>query len=531
MADAFDAAFGAESVSNNAPMQDAFDMAFPAPKVVAPPKQRTAMQDTARQLGLAARYGVEGVTALPSIVAEGPRALMNAGVWAANKLGGNMPYFPEVAPSVSNVLTMAGMPKPETPMERVVGDISRGVAGAGGSIGAGNALMNYGGQLSSKVGGVMAANPLMQGVSASTGTGAAGLTREAGGGPIAQMIAGIFGAVAPSAALTAGRATLEAGKKLFSGQAMTADDIQGQAHAAYKMADERGGILSPDFTNKVLDKIDDMKPKHEMGKLMAKDDPVVALSEALAPKRGKPVTLEEAHEFDKRLGAMIDGFYRTNPNEARRIYDIQTTFRQMIDDAAESDVVGGKAGFEALKEGRHLWSSAAKLRDIEKIITRAQMTDNPAKSIKTGFSNLYNNPARIKGYSDEQKELISKAAGSGIPTDILRIMGSRLNPIIGGSVGGLPAAVATQASSMAARGLATKLEVGRAMNVANQIAKDAVSGGVQEYKNALMRDLSFNPPYGAVNHSFLDSLGQTYSPLSTISTNRLLNPGPEAIQP
>lgn len=149
----------------------------------------------------------------------------------------------------------------------------------------------------------------------------------------------------------------------------------------------------------------------------------------------------------------------------------------------------GKEGFEALKQGRQLWSRAAKLRDIEKIISRAEMTDNPATALKTGFRTLYHNPDRMRGYSADEKKLIKQAAESGIITDILRTFGSRLNPIISvGSGGGLGATAATQAGSMASRGLATKLQLDKAQRLSRAVSEKVIPGAkpkAQKYPLAI----------------------------------------------
>jgi hypothetical protein len=129
-----------------------------------------------------------------------------------------------------------------------------------------------------------------------------------------------------------------------------------------------------------------------------------------------------------------------------------------------------KAGFDALKEGRMLWSKQAKLRDIERIITRAEMSDNPATTIKTGFRTLFNNANKVKYFNETEKKLIKKAATTGIITDSLRTIGSRLIPI--GSIvagGGLPSTMASTLTSTASRNLASKSQIAKAEKLAEAI--------------------------------------------------------------
>lgn len=259
----------------------------------------------------------------------------------------------------------------------------------------------------------------------------------------------------------------------------TSDDIRGLASQQYKLASDNGGVLKPEFTDKFLDVIEQAKPKTELGQMLSKNDPLVKLADDIAGKRGKALTLDEAQEFDELLGDLIDSHTELGrvTKQGKKLLDIQTQFRQSIDAASDADIEGGKQGFEALKEGRKLWSKAARLRDIEKIISRAEMTENPSTAIKTGFRTLASNPNRLRGYSIEERKLIEKAAKSGVITDLARVAGSRLNPIIAGSTGGLGSAAAAQGLGMASRGAATKLQVNKADKVAA-----AIAGGLNKSK-------------------------------------------------
>jgi len=158
-------------------------------------------------------------------------------------------------------------------------------------------------------------------------------------------------------------------------------------------------------------------------------------------------------------------------SEGLGLAEIQNSLRQTIDDAAESDVIGGKSGFNSAKEGRRLWRKQAQLRDIESIIQRAELTVNPATAIKTGFRNLFMNPARMYGYDDATKAMIKKVADSGLTADILRTLGSPLISIIrmgaGGSIGGT---AAVSAANIAAKGFSSRAAIGRAQKVADKIA-------------------------------------------------------------
>ena len=133
-----------------------------------------------RQLGLTARYGIEGAAAAGGMLVDPILTLMNQKTTAQRG---------------TNIADAVGLPKPQGSFERVVGDASRMVAGTGLTAGAAGALSG-GTQAGSVARGVvesMAARPGLQAVSAASAGAAGGATRETGGGPLAQTVAAVGG--------------------------------------------------------------------------------------------------------------------------------------------------------------------------------------------------------------------------------------------------------------------------------------------------------------------------------------------------
>ncbi len=270
-----------------------------------------------------------------------------------------------------------------------------------------------------------------------------------------------------------------AGGALKSAPIATSADITALSNKAYKTAEDLGGTLKPEFTNKFVSEIEAMKPQSEIGKIMAGDSSFTKLVEKIQTIKDKPISLSAAQEFDELLGDAIDNSLDTGrmTKESRKILEIQNQFRSGIESADKSLITGGKEGFEALKEGRRLWSASRKLNDVERILARAELTDNPATSIKAGFRNLVSNPTRARGYSKKEIDLMRRAAKTGIVSDFLRVtLGSRLIPIItAASGGGMGASAIAAGASMAARGGAEKIAVKRASDVAKEISKRAIN--------------------------------------------------------
>lgn len=147
----------------------------------------TGLSGIPRQLGLTARYAIEGLADFAGIATNPIAATINAAT--GSKL-------PRLRDATSNVLDRAGLPSPNTPTERVVGDASRLLAGGGGMV--------KGAQMAGKAIPALlplAARPGLQ-ASSAVGSGlAGGYTRETGGDPTSQLVMSVLGGVAAPGAV------------------------------------------------------------------------------------------------------------------------------------------------------------------------------------------------------------------------------------------------------------------------------------------------------------------------------------------
>lgn len=274
---------------------------------------------------------------------------------------------------------------------------------------------------------------------------------------------------------TATKAGLPVGGSPNKASQATADDIAGLSNQQYGNADRYGGVLKPNVTNKFIDETDALSRQTPEGRALAGDSEFTKTTEVLKGFRDRPLTLKAAQEIDEELSDRIDDLFISKPKQAKKLFEVQTKLRETMDNAADADVIGGKAGFGAWREGQRLWAAQARLRDIERIIARSERADNPATVIKNGFNTLLSNKSRTRGFTKDELKLMDAAAKNGVVGDLLGIVGSRLGPIIAGATGGLSSGVAAQATSMAARGARTKLQVNRATKVANSIANRAMN--------------------------------------------------------
>jgi hypothetical protein len=308
---------------------------------------------------------------------------------------------------------------------------------------------------------------------AATGAVSGGAAREAGADPITQMVASLVGGFA------GGR--FAATKKA----AMTADQVRKQASNMYKQAESLGGNFKPEFSDKFIEKIQSFKPQSKIAQEFAGDSEFTSALKRLEGIKGKAMTLSDANALDKEFTKQLSKPAYTTPlgkltEDGKQLFEIQSEFRNLISNVDDSLISGGKEGINALKEARGLWSKSRKLSDIEAIIERASMTDNPATSIKSGFRALATNKRRLKGYSPDEVKAIKKAASTGVLADTLRIFGSRLIPVIAaGSSGGIGMTAASAAASNISRGGASRLQTMRAQNVANVITGNQPRASIQ----------------------------------------------------
>ncbi|HNI76293.1 MAG TPA: hypothetical protein PK363_07000 [Giesbergeria sp.] len=173
------------------------------------------LSDIPRQLGLTARYALEGPAQAAQVFTEPVAGLMR---WAG------IPTRPlgEIASGAADAI---GLPKPETSQERVVGDATRLLAGTGGVLGASRAIAQLPGMVGT-VGAGMAANPTAQ-LTSATGAGVmGGLSREGGGNEMQQAGAALIGGVAGGMVPGAANAAVNAGKRLFNRLTPQQMDVQ-----------------------------------------------------------------------------------------------------------------------------------------------------------------------------------------------------------------------------------------------------------------------------------------------------------------
>jgi hypothetical protein len=138
-------------------------------QVVAQAPVRQNTDSIARQVGLTARYGMEGLGQVADIVGSPLNMLINRAT--GSQLG-------TPSQSMSNFATMLGLPQPQTGFERGIANVTRAVAGIPAMGGAGGLLQQAPNLTAQVVGRGLAAQPIAQAAGATVGTGAAEIARN-----------------------------------------------------------------------------------------------------------------------------------------------------------------------------------------------------------------------------------------------------------------------------------------------------------------------------------------------------------------
>lgn len=163
------------------------------PQAQASVQAGSALREIPRQVGLTARYGIEGAARAADVVTEPIRQLVVNPI--ARALG-----LPEAGQSTGQLGSAAadrlGLPSPQTADERVVGDATRTMTSAATMAGGARAAASGATGLGRKVLEQMAAKPAAQLVSGASAGGAGGAVREAGGNELEQFGAALLGGIA-----------------------------------------------------------------------------------------------------------------------------------------------------------------------------------------------------------------------------------------------------------------------------------------------------------------------------------------------
>lgn len=371
-----------------------------------------------------------------------------------------------------------------------------GAAEIGGAIGPGIAAVpssvlrwaGSGGRLARTIKGAVVGAPVAgaSGAVYGYGTGEGGAKERLGNAASMGATSAAAGAALPVVGSAIGVGAPYIGKVISKavqprGPQLTSEQLREIGSQSFKSAEAAGGALKPNLVDEFITNLSKKAPQTEAGKAIAGENAYSKMLERLQSLKGKPMTLEAAQEADSVLGDLaystLDKFGKVT-NEGRLYQNAQQTLRKMIEDAGPEQLVN-KGAFDTLKEARKFWSASLRMRDVERIINNAQYFEQPATAIRTGFRQMLRNKDSLKGFTKEEIKAIEKAATTGVVTDLFRLAGSGLGPIISGSAGavaaggpaGALAALPAYAVQQGAKAIAQGRQMSRAQGVSSAIQK------------------------------------------------------------
>ena len=379
------------------------------------PKEQGLGDLLRRQLGLAGRAVVTGVSAPANIVTD---FLSGAANVAANIVGSEK-RVPYLSKEQSKGMTQLGVPEPETGAERAAQVGMQALTSAGGMAAMAPKSI-FGADLARQLPAATVAPMAAQSV--------AEITKEITGSDLAATIAalGVSGAVGKYTGDVAGR--IAAGKQPTT----TMADVQQKASRAYTKVSDQGIEISGQNATSLVDKI------------KTRLDAVDYIPENAAPvanilnkyesilQRGN-ITFDNIEQM-RRLANNL----KSNPD--KNIRRLASEMVDSIDDhvaaLSPKDVVSGAGGIdvavktimEARKDFRNL-SRATTLQNVLDIAETKALNPTASESelIRQGFITLAANKSKMGLFSKDEQNAI-KAVVKGSSLDPLLTLMAKFNP-------------------------------------------------------------------------------------------------------
>lgn len=379
--------------------------------------KRSLAQEAGRQLGLTARAGITGLTAVPAMMAE-PIA---AGV---NMLAGKQ-VIGSPTQGIQKLMTAAGLPEAQGGLERAVQTGASAMAG----IPAQAALSGTSAALAP-----LRQNMLQQtaaaGVGGTSGQAAADVVQEATDSPVLSAIAGIAaGALTGSVAAKGATAATTKRDPL-----VTLDQIKQRAQKAYASVEEQGVTLKPKSVLDNFDSIESALLKENFNPKLDAHKPVAQVLEQLRDMTGTQRV--PFSKLEQMRSALVD--LKTAKDAATRKYAGQAVSEldNYITNLNGKDVISttGNLGtaVKSVQEARKDWRNLSRATVLEDAlnVAEARALDPKASEgelIRRQLINLAANKDKMRFFSEREKNAI-KSVASGPTADPLLSLLARLNP-------------------------------------------------------------------------------------------------------
>ena len=397
--------------------------------------KRTTGQEIGRQLGLTGRAAYEGFTAPATAALEFGRGLYNLGAAAI----GSESRLASPAQQQSEMLTRAGVPEPETRLERAVQAGTQAMVGTGAS---------------SKIPGLVAnvaKEVPIAGISAALSQPAAEVVKNYTGSDLAATMAAIG-----TAGITAGYAgralnATEAGKPLF-----TMEQIKQRAARSYTDIDNSGITVKPQST---LNMITDIRGALKDARMIPDTPEALTIEKTLKEMENVVGTQKVPFSTLDRLRQMANDVKGSKDAKESRLGGVMVdTIDNYISKLNGKVIISGKDGIDAavkkITEARKDWRNASRAQVLEDAlnVAEAKALDPKASEsdlIRRGFINIAASKQKMGLFTPEEQNVIKGVANGGNLDSILSFFG-QFNPFRSKLAAAGSAAFATQSPTTAA---------------------------------------------------------------------------------
>lgn len=381
------------------------------------PEQRSVAQDLGRQAGLAARAAVTGLTAIPAMMADPLAALVNQ---AAGRQ-----VMTSTSQGIQNLMTAAGLPQPETSLERAVQTGAASMAGLPPQVAAARATPAL-----APLGQNLLQQTVASGAGGAAAQAASDVVQEATENPLASVIAGLAaGTVAGSLGAKGATAATTKREPL-----VTLDEIKRRAQQSYSKMEEQGVFLKPKSVLDQLNRVEQELVKQNFNPRLDDHKPVAQVLEQVREMVG---TQRVSFPKLEQIRAALTDLKGSN-NATTRKYAGQAVAELdgYIANVGASDVLAGKGNVgtavKAVQDARKDWRNLSRATILEDAlnVAEARALDPKASEgelIRRQLINLASNKNKMRVFSEREQNAIKSVASGPVADPLLSLL-ARFNP-------------------------------------------------------------------------------------------------------
>lgn len=395
-----------------------------APPMIEPPPETPMSEQFMRGAGITARGALPVALGAMAGAPAGPAGMIAGGLavpaaealtQAANVMLPQGYQIPSPAGAVENLMTMAGLPVPQTTGERALQAASGALTGTASQLGPLSTLARTAATPTAReTAGLLAAAPGRQ-LAASAPAAAAGeaVTQETGSPWYGMATAALTGAPFGVGA----RAPQQGPAKNM---------LEDLASQKFEEARQAGIQFDPNkFSQRMASLEGSMR--NNMGYTPTGYPGLTSIFNELKNTE-MPKDFTELNALRKMI---MNAQASQNPAERRLASKLKEDFDDYVLSSPETDIMGAgtKAGTSAWREGRNLYSRLMKSEVFEKMLEDAELDvskftqSGPENSLAQQLRQLAKNDKRMRLFTKDEQEAIRKAAKGGTTQNLLKFYG------------------------------------------------------------------------------------------------------------